>query len=117
MAGMCEIHRYLFGGLYALEEPRLKPRPFLCFLEPTLHGRSRCFALHFSASDDFQNHPVAVKNQHSVSAGIAAFGSVLCFAFGSDADTAETCGLESRSDQRQVAALGYIYLLFHSVSC
>lgn len=89
-----------------IKRPKLKPRPFLCFLEPTLHGRSRCFALHFSASDDFENHPVAVENQHSVSAGIAAFGSVLCFAFGSDADTAEACGLGSRSDQRQVAALG-----------
>ena len=69
------------------------------------------------ASDDFENHPIAVENQYPVPTWIAAFGSVLYLAFGSDADTAEACGLESRSDQRQVAALGYIYLLFHSVSC
>lgn len=49
-----------------IKRPKLKPRPFLCFLEPTLHGRSRCFALHFSASDDFQNHPVAINYQYSV---------------------------------------------------
>lgn len=61
--------------------------------------------------------PIAVENQYPVPTWIAAFGSVLYLAFGSDADTAEACSLESRSDQRQVTALGYIYLLFHSVSC
>ena len=75
------------------------------------------FLLCLFRSHNFENHAVAVENQHPVPTGIAAFGSVLCFAFGSDADTAEICSLESRSDQRQVAALGYIYLLFHSVSC
>ena len=41
-----------------------------------------------------------------MSAGITTFGAVLGLAFGADPDTTETCGLESRSDQRQVAALG-----------
>ena len=75
------------------------------------------FLLCLFRSHDFENHAVTGENQHPVSARIAAFGAVLCFAFGSDADTAETCSLESRSDQRQVVALRYIYLLFHSVSC
>jgi len=49
-----------------------------------------------------QYHSVTVENQHPVSAGITTFGAVFGLAFGADPDTTETCGLESRSDQRHI---------------
>ena len=63
---------------------------------------SLTYFLHFLTSDDFENHAIAIKNQYPVPTGITAFGAVLGLAFGADPDTTETCGLESRSDQRYI---------------
>lgn len=59
-------------------------RPSFCRFEPSLYGGSRSITFCFFASDDFENHAVAIKNQHPVPTGITTFGAVLGLAFGAD---------------------------------